>query len=141
MATPTEILDQLYRHGVQFRAEGNRLIAKSKSPLTDDTRELIRQNKPAILYELSRTSAHDATARGGDAQDRQMPASHRRVWAMLMTNPAKQYVFDVLDPDSDPVRVTVAVRGIGTCDLLIARSRWDPGKFMQLISAPATVRN
>ena len=54
MAVATEILDQLCRSGVRLRTEGSRLIAESKSPLTDDTRALIRRHKPDLLREISR---------------------------------------------------------------------------------------
>lgn len=54
MAAPVEILSQLQRAGVRLRAAGDLLIAESNAPLTDSTRALIRENKLALLRQLSR---------------------------------------------------------------------------------------
>jgi hypothetical protein len=39
----------------------------------------------------------------------------------------------VVDGDADPVRVALAIRNVGTCELLIPRDRWDPFRFLELL--------
>jgi hypothetical protein len=38
--------------------------------------------------------------------------------------------------DADPVRIIVAIRNVGVCELLVARDRWDPFQFLALLAKP-----
>ncbi len=42
---------------------------------------------------------------------------------------------EVIDPDTDPVRLIVAIRNVGVCELLVTRDKWDPFQFLALIDA------
>ena len=35
--------------------------------------------------------------------------------------------------DANPVRIIIAIRNVGVCELLVARDKWDPFKFLALI--------
>ncbi len=43
----------------------------------------------------------------------------------------------VADGSLDPVRVHLAVRGIGSCELIIQPEKWDPFQFAQLMERHA----
>jgi len=172
MAAVAEILDQLHHNGVRLRVAGDRLVAESNSPLTDDTRALIRANKPRLLRELSgdsltrnqegainrwldhigesdpslRAECLDRCRRDPEArtyflerarevQDDAGSAARARLLAELEVNPGLVRAVEVIDSDSDPVRVIVAVQDVGTCELQIARDRWDPFAFLALLEA------
>jgi hypothetical protein len=73
--------------------------------------EVIRENKAAILLEL----------RGP------------RILEMLAADLEKKYAVLVQDADSDPVRVTVGIRGLATFDLEIPRARYDGIALLEVI--------
>jgi hypothetical protein len=63
------------------------------------------------------------------------PGVERRrqtVLKMLRENPRVKRAW-MARGDTDPVRVHLAVRGIGTCELSIAADRWDEFKFLELL--------
>ena len=60
---------------------------------------------------------------------------HMRVLRDLEANPERVRAIEVVDADTDPVRLIVAVRDVGVCELLVARDKWDPFKFLALIDA------
>jgi hypothetical protein len=51
--TAVEILDQLHRRGVHVRASGSQLIVAPSYVLTIELRDLIRENKAALLEALA----------------------------------------------------------------------------------------
>lgn len=65
------------------------------------------------------------------------PAMERRrqaVLRMLRDSPEITHAYE-MDYHGDTVRVAVAVRHIGTCELLIDASRWNPQGFLDLLEA------
>lgn len=52
---------------------------------------------------------------------------------MLSADPQKKYAVLVQDASSDPVRVTVGIRGLATFDLEIPRARYDGIALLELI--------
>ena len=64
----------------------------------------------------------------------------RVVVDMLAADPALRVAWTCADDGADPVRLVVAIRGKGTCELAIARERFDalalPGLIGQLAGAP-----
>jgi hypothetical protein len=73
--------------------------------------EVIRENKGAILLELRKP----------------------RILEMLAADPEKKYAVLVQDADSDPVRVTVGIRGLATFNLEIPRARYDGIALLEVI--------
>lgn len=57
----------------------------------------------------------------------------RRLAGLMLDLSGAKYVFRVVNPDTDPVRVVVAIRGNGTVDLLVPRSKWDGFLFMEML--------
>ena len=95
-----DVLAQLSALGVTLSREGDALIARPRSALTDQARDMIRAHKQELLAALGST---------GDA------AEARRQWAiaMLAERPDLRVAVSV-DSDGDPVRVAVAIRDKGT---------------------------
>ncbi len=61
---------------------------------------------------------------------------HKRVLRDLEANPERVRAVEVLDADTDPVRLIVAIRNVGVCELLVARDKWDPFQFLALLAKP-----
>lgn len=61
-----------------------------------------------------------------------MERRRRAVLRMLRDNPEVERAW-MADGDLDPVRVALAVRGVGTCELTIAAGRWDEFRFLELL--------
>ena len=62
----------------------------------------------------------------------------QRVLAMLADNPALRLAV-VCDGLGDPVPVAVAIRGKGTCEVLIPAARFDPFALLDLIEKHSTI--
>ena len=60
---------------------------------------------------------------------------HERVLRDLEAHPEHVRAIEVIDPDTDPVRIIIAIRDVGICELLVARDKWDPFQFLALIGA------
>ena len=62
----------------------------------------------------------------------------QRVLAKLADNPALRLAV-VCDGQGDPVPVAVAIRGKGTCEVLIPAARFDPFALLELVERHATI--
>jgi hypothetical protein len=67
-------------------------------------------------------------------QDRQREARRQKVLTMLESTPGTQRAI-YIDIDSDPhnVILTVAVRNLATCEMLIPKTKYDPWRLLELI--------
>ncbi len=63
------------------------------------------------------------------------PADHERVLRDLRAMPERIRAIEVMDVDEAVIRLIVAIRNVGVCELLVARDKWDPFKFLALIDA------
>ena len=61
---------------------------------------------------------------------------YKRVLRDLEANPERIRAVEVMDADTDPVRLIVAIRNVGVCELLVARDKWDPFQFLALLAKP-----
>lgn len=113
--TPAEIIADCRRAGLCLRLVGDGIGIRPRDKLTPELAETIQTNKPALIAELRREQFRD------------------HVWQALQDRPDKVKYFEVVDPDADPVRLVLAIRDVGTCDLLIAADKWDPVRFLQLL--------
>jgi len=72
-------------------------------------------------------------------------ARRQRALAMLRASPGVKYGFIVDEPDTDPVVLTLAVRGVlpdgstVTCELLIPRDRYDAAQLLDLIASSGSM--
>jgi len=111
----SDLIGRLALAGVRLARIGeDRIAAEPKEALTEELRTLIRQHKPELLAAL-------------EPLDRGRELRRQRVLAKLKAEPEKQRVA-IFDPDFDRdfVLCTLAIRGVGTCELRIPRDRYDP---------------
>ena len=95
--------------------------------VTDELATLIRGHKTELLGLLWRAGNNCKFA-----VDAAMEQRRQRVLAMLERRPEIERAY-LVDGDSDPVRVALAVRAVGSCELQIARDRFDPIELLKLI--------
>lgn len=100
--TPAEVFDYTRTHGITMLVDGDRLVIRADDDLPSELVEAAREHKPVPLAELWREQFRD------------------RVWRQLQARPDKIKYFEIVDPDADPVRLVLAIRDVGTSDLLIA---------------------
>jgi len=68
------------------------------------------------------------------ASDIQQKIRRLKVLAMLEANPDKQRaVYADTESDQDNVILTIAVRHLATCEMLIPKDRYDPFRLLELI--------
>jgi len=111
----SDLIGRLALAGVRLARIGeDRIAAEPREALTDELRNLIRQNKAELLSAL-------------EPADRGRELRRQRVLAKLKAEPDKQRVA-IFDPDFDRdfVLCTLAIRDVGTCELRIPRDRYDP---------------
>lgn len=115
MGAPDLILE-LRRNGYSIRADGGYLDISPADNLPPELVQQLKQRKTEILIELQRE------ARRGKAI------------AMLEAAPNTQRAIHT-DINSDPhnVILTVAVRNLATCEMLIPISKYDPWRLLELI--------
>lgn len=82
---------------------------------------------------IGRTNNCDKQAKHDNAELALMSLRRLSVLSMLESDPTKSRTFLVDDASTDPVTVTVAIRDIGTCELLIPLERYDPFKILAVI--------
>lgn len=100
----------------------------------------IGETDPAIIGEVLTKCRQDPGALAfylGQAQP-DIPSDimeRRRKWLLrqLQERPEIQTAFLVDEANVGPVKVALGIRGIGTCELLIPRDRWDPAGFVALL--------
>ena len=111
----SDLLGRLALAGVRLSVVGpDKLAAEPREALTEELRTLIREHKPELIEALAPVSQGQELRR-------------QRVLAKLKAEPDKKRVA-IFDPDADRdfVICTLAIRGVGTCELRIPRDRYDP---------------
>jgi len=122
-----DVLARLSEIGVTLSTEAGALVARPRSALTDEARELIRAHKAELLAALEHGLSPGAQSR------------RQRVTAMLE---AGQHTYAVVVDQADPhypgcVVLGVGIRtehGISTCDLIVPADRFDGFALLDLIS-------
>jgi hypothetical protein len=118
-----EVLGRLAAEGLTIRPrpDGN-LEVSPRRLLTDETRRLIREHKSELLEELAGPADTLAEAR------------RQRVLFMLSERPSVRYAV-LTDAETEPkaVIVALAIRDVGTCELRIARKKWDGLLFLEML--------
>lgn len=110
-----DLIHAAHEAGVKMYVVGDRIRAEPSLP--PELRERILAHRAEVLVELRLEQFRD------------------QVWQALQDRPDKVKYFEVLAPDEDPVRLVLAIRGVGTCDLLIAAGKWNPFRFLELLDA------
>lgn len=152
-------LQKLRDHGLTAEARDDKLIVTPSECLTDELRAYIRQHKPEIMAALATPQmalTADETAAVNEWLDTigETEPQARREWlersandpetlhytvrrlalSDLENDPGLKYAFRVVSPETDPVRLVIAIRNNGTVDLLIPKKKWDPFVFMEMLN-------
>ena len=124
--TPETVVQDATRDGVtlSLTALGTIKLNGEKTAVAKWT-PTIRDHK-AELVEL--LAANDADT----LPDSDMERRRQAVLKMLRENPEITRA-TVADGDLDPVHVAIAVRGVGSCELIISTDKWDPLQFAALL--------
>ncbi len=117
-----DLIGRLVLAGVRLSLlSPDRLAADPRDALTDELRQLIRDNKQQLIEAL-------APVAGGTELRR------RRVLAELERHPQAQR-WAIFDPDAHAAYVicTIAIRDIGTCELRIPRDKYNPWAVLEAL--------
>ena len=122
--SPGEIIERATGEGVLLAvsSSGN-ISAKGDQSAIERLLPEIRQSKPAIIAELH------------------LKRSRTKVLAMLRDNPAIRYAIEVVDANTDPVVVSVAIRNIAAFEMNIPQSCYDSVVLLDLIEKHTGGRN
>ncbi|MEP7246889.1 MAG: hypothetical protein ABI885_24845 [Gammaproteobacteria bacterium] len=124
-------LAQLRELGLTLSAVGDVLTVEPRSTITDKLRATIRAAKAGILREL---------ADEVPVLPPPLPWGLSEVLAILAANPNVHRTF-VNQYEGETVVLTLAVRGVGTCALVIPRSRFDADSLAEYDALAACVLN
>ncbi len=130
-----DILAQLHAVGVNLSRRGDKLIATPKASVTPEIVDLLRANKSELLAALSPVTCNVASPDTDDpTPDPAAEGRRRRVLALLEAHPEAKYAA-VSDMQAVPgfVLLTLAIRDVGTVDLLIPAAKWDGVLFLDLL--------
>jgi hypothetical protein len=123
----SDILQFLAARGLSIRprSDGN-LEVSPRRLLTDETRRLILEHKAELLEELA--------GPGDTIADVATRARRQRLLAMLSERRSVRYAV-LTDAETEPeaVIVALAIRDVGTCELRIARKKWDGVLFLEML--------
>ncbi len=114
--SPAEIIERATEEGVLLTlSPSGSISAKGGQSAIDRWLPAIRQSKDAIIVAL--------------------PVERRRakVLAMLRNSPGIRYAIDVIDPDADPVLVSVAIREVASFEMQIPHHSYDAFTLLELI--------
>lgn len=119
--TPEEIIDQAISEGLilTLSDDGNIKVAGDQS-IIDKWLPLLREYKSGIVDLLK------------------IELKQQRVREMLTADPNKKYAILVDDAESDPVVVTVGIRGLATFELHIPLVRYDGIALLQVLDEYAS---
>jgi len=127
-----ELLARLRHAGLTVTRTGNQIVVAPRNRLTDELRAAIRAAKPQLL------SALEPTQRSGEQERRNeehtgsittplspmQEAARREVLAQLEAHPSVHRAFVNRFDEDGIMIVTLAIRGVGTGDLLIPVERF-----------------
>src|SRR5688572_30171050 len=110
-----DVLTRLRSAGLSLKVEGNLLRLRPREALTDELAEQARQHKPELIAALTR-------------EQQAAEACRQQALQILEDSPGIRYAYANRETP-DGVIVTMAIRDVGICDLLIPKHRWDPWLF------------
>ncbi len=114
----SDLIAEVHAAGGRIAADGPDLVLTAPSPLPGELVAQVKAHKPAILAALSKPDS-----------------AVERALSLLRKRPEITHAYAVVDPSTDPVRLAVAIRGVGSCELLIPRERFDPFEIIEFIHA------
>ena len=111
-----DLIFELRRKGYSIQADGDYLDISPADNLPDELVQQLRESKPEILTELQRETRR------------------QKVIAMLEAAPETPRAI-YTDTASDPhnVILTIAVRDVETCEMLIPKAKYDPWRLLEMV--------
>ena len=114
--SPAEIIERATEEGVLLAlAPSGSISAKGDQSAIDRWLPAIRQSKAAIIAEL------------------QLEGRRAKVLAMLRDNPGIRYAIEVIDPNTDPVIVSIGIRNVATFEMDIPQAYYDAFALLELM--------
>ena len=114
--SPAEIIERATEEGVLLAlSPSGSISARGNQSAIDRWLPAIRQSKAAIIAEL------------------QLERQRAKVLTMLRNDPGIRYSIDVVDPDADPVVVSVAIREVASFVMKIPNHSYDAFTLLELI--------
>jgi hypothetical protein len=116
-----DLIVELRNAGYSIKADGGYLDISPADNLPSDLLQQLKQHKPQILAAL--------------LVEQQQKARREKLVAILESDPELKRVF-YADADSDPhnVILTVAIRPVATCEMLIPKANYDPWQLLALVN-------
>lgn len=106
-----DLITHIQDSGFCIDCDDSGLLVSPADQLTEELKQLIRENKPAILAELHT----------------------QRVLEEALSESEKKYSVLVTDASTDPVLVKVGIRGIGTFDMEIPKANYDGLALLEVV--------
>lgn len=125
-------LAELLDHGLTAEARGDRLVVRPRDRITDELRLFIRQHKADILAELQGQGWDGYSGASTEPGAVRADPLQAEALQVLESDPGLKYGI-ATEADSDPVRVAVAIRGVGAGTLLIPAEKWCPWTFLDIL--------
>lgn len=122
--TAADLLSRAQAAGLTLWRDGDRLKYRGPQSAIDAMLPELREHKPELMKALP---------------DAKAEARRKRVLAMLEARPEARYAA-VTDSASGTqgVILTMAIRGVGTCELCVSRDKWDGVLFFDLLERHGT---
>lgn len=117
--TPQDLIQRARAEGVKLKVrDGTRLVADPINRLSPELRELLKAHKPEVIAALADPAAE---------------SRRQRVLELLANNRSAQYAA-LTDAEAMPgcMLVTLAIRDVGTVELVIPAEKWDWVLFLDL---------
>lgn len=114
--SPIEIIERVTAEGLRLAlSPSGSISAKGDQWVIDRWLPAIKHSKVAIIAEL------------------QVDDRRAKVLAMLRENPGLRYVIEVVDANTDPVIVSIALRNVATFEMNIPHAYYDAFALLELI--------
>lgn len=115
-----DLIFKLRSNGYSIISDGSDLEISPAEDLPSDLLWQLKQHKPEIIAALK--------------VEQQQDFRREKVLAMLAIDSSlKRAVYADADSDPDNVIITVAVRHVATCELLVLKANYDPWQLLALI--------
>ena len=117
----TDLIFKLRSDGYSIKADGGYLDIFPADDLSSDLVQQLKQGKPEILCALNREEKARAIRRN-------------KVLALLEANPrALRAMCTDIHSDPNSVILTIAIRNRATCEMHVAKERFDPFQLLSLV--------
>ena len=114
--SPAEIIERASEEGVLLAlSPSGRISAKGNPSVLDRWLPELKQHKEQIISEL------------------QLEKRRAKILSILRNNPEVNYAIDVVDPNSDPVLISVGIRKVATFEMTIPKKYYDPFSLLELV--------